>query len=61
MQNPEFALFCQLMYAEYIDEKDSYREKDTLKYSEYRQKNIRFLEKEFEERYGPISTIHSQE
>ena len=61
MRNPEFELFCQLMYAEYCDEKDSYREKDTLKYSEYRQKNIRFLEKEFEERYGSVSTIHSQE
>ena len=60
MNKVEFNLFCQLMYAEYVDEKDSYREKDTLKYSDYRQENLRFLEKEFEKRYGPVSTVHPQ-
>lgn len=61
MQKPEFALFCQLMYAEYCDEKVYYKEVPRYKYSEYRLKNLKFLQEEYEKRYGSVSTIHSQE
>lgn len=61
MQNPEFELFCQLMYAEYCDEKMFNKESLVARYSEYRIRNMQFLKEEYEKRYGPVSTIHSQE
>jgi len=61
MQNPEFELFCQLMYADYCDEKMFNKEPLVVRYSEYRIRNIQFLKEEYEKRYGPVSTIHSQE
>ena len=61
MRNPDFELFCQLMYADYCDEKAFNRETPVLRYSEYRIRNVSFLRKEFEERYGSVSTVHPQE
>jgi len=61
MQSPEFELFCQLMYADYCDEKIFNKETVALRYSEYRIRNVQFLREEYVKKYGPISTIHSQE
>ena len=61
MRDPDFELFCQLMYAEYCDEKAFHKEMPVLRYSEYRIRNVSFLRKEFEERYGSVSTVHPQE
>jgi hypothetical protein len=61
MRDPDFELFCQLMYAEYCDEKAFNKEMPVLRYSEYRIRNVIFLRKEFEERYGSVSTVHPQE
>jgi hypothetical protein len=61
MQNPEFELFCQLMYAEYCDEKMFNKETVTLRYSEYRIRNMQFLKEEYKKKYGSVPTIHSQE
>ena len=60
MNKENFELFCQLMYAEYCDEKAFYKEMPVLRYSEYRIRNVSFLRKEFEERYGSVSTVHPQ-
>lgn len=61
MPNPEFELFCQLMYADYCDEQIHYKEVPRYRYSEYRIRNLKFLQEEYEKRYGSVPTVYSQE